>query len=100
MNQFEKTKLLLGLEIDDTGKDSLIELLLEQARDEFLQYTNRDEVPETANNVIIEMAVVKYNLLGTEGLQSQSYSGASEEYANYSPQLIKALNRYRKVKML
>ena len=50
--------------------------------------------------MIIDMAVVKYNLLGTEGLSSQSYSGMSEAYANYSPQLIKSMNRYRKVKTL
>lgn len=50
--------------------------------------------------MIIDMAVVKYNLLGTEGLSSQSYSGMNEAYANYSPQLIKSMNRYRKVKTL
>ena len=96
----EKLKLLLGIKIDDTSKDALLSILLEQATSELKQYCYREQLPVEANNVIIDMAVVKYNLLGTEGLSSQSYSGMSEAYANYSPQLIKSMNRYRKVKTL
>lgn len=100
MDFLDSVKTMVGIEIDDTGKDALIQLLIEQAKNEFLQYTNRTNVPNEASNVILDMIIVKYNLLGTEGLQSQSYSGMSEAYANYSPQLISSLNRYRKVKTL
>lgn len=96
----EKLKLLLGIKIDDTSKDALLSILLEQATSELKQYCYREQLPKEADNVIIDMAVVKYNLLGTEGLSSQSYSGMNEAYANYSPQLIKSMNRYRKVKTL
>ena len=96
----EKLKLLLGIKIDDTSKDALLSILLEQATSELKQYCYREQLPVEANNVIIDMAVVKYNLLGTEGLSSQSYSGMNEAYSNYSPQLIKSMNRYRKVKTL
>ena len=96
----EKLKLLIGIKIDDTSKDALLSILLEQATSELKQYCYREQLPVEANNVIIDMAVVKYNLLGTEGLSSQSYSGMNEAYANYSPQLIKSMNRYRKVKTL
>ena len=96
----EKLKLLIGIKIDDTSKDALLSILLEQATSELKQYCYREQLPVEANNVIIDMAVVQYNLLGTEGLSSQSYSGMNEAYANYSPQLIKSMNRYRKVKTL
>lgn len=96
----EKLKLLIGIKIDDTSKDALLSILLEQATSELKQYCYREQLPVEANNVIIDMAVVKYNLLGTEGLSSQSYSGMNEAYANYPPQLIKSMNRYRKVKTL
>ena len=96
----EKLKLLIGIKIDDTSKDALLSILLEQATSELKQYCYRDQLPVEANNVIIDMAVVKYNLLGTEGLSSQSYNGMNEAYANYPPQLIKSMNRYRKVKTL
>ena len=96
----EKLKLLIGIKIDDTSKDALLSILLEQATSELKQYCYREQLPVEANNVIIDMAVVKYNLLGTEGLSSQSYNGMNEAYANYPPQLIKSMNRYRKVKTL
>lgn len=96
----EKLKLLIGIKIDDTSKDALLSILLEQATSELKQYCYRDQLTKEADNVIIDMAVVKYNLLGTEGLSSQSYSGMNEAYANYPPQLIKSMNRYRKVKTL
>lgn len=96
----DKIKLLIGIAATDTTKDSLIQLLLDQAESEFLQYTNQSEMPQSAGNIIIEMAIIKYNLIGSEGLASQSYSGMSETYSQYPPQLIKAMNRYRKVVLL
>ena len=96
----EKLKLLLGIKIDDTSKDALLSILLEQATSELKQYCYREQLPVEANNVIIDMAVVKYNLLGTEGLSSQSYSGLNEEYAYYQRQLINSFNLYSMVKTL
>lgn len=100
MTQLQKVKLLIGIAVSDTSKDNLIDLLLEQAKNEFLEYCHRDDIPDRADNVVIDMAVIKYNLLGSEGLSNQSYSGLSESYANYPPQLLHALNRYRKAVIL
>lgn len=93
-----KVKVLAG--IADNSRDDLIDLYVEQAQDEFLQYCNRQDIPASAQNVIVDMVVVKYNLNGTEGLQSQSFSGASETYGSYPEPLIRALNHYRKVRLL
>ena len=100
MELIDKVKLYLNIPIDDTSKDNLLLLLIEQSQNEFLAYCNRDDVPALAANVLIDMCVIKYNLMGQEGYASTSFSGTSETIANYPPQLIKALNRWRKVKML
>lgn len=96
MTILEKIKLMVGVE----DKDSLLTLLIEQAQAEFKQHTNRKDIPEEADNVIMDMVIVKYNLLGTEGLSAQSYSGMSETYANYAPQLKAAIARYKKVRIV
>ena len=88
-------KLILGI-TDDT-KDSVLNLLLDYATTEFAQYCHISEVPLSAQNIIVGMASIKYNLLGSEGLGSQSYSGLAETYDHYPPELIKAMNRYRRV---
>lgn len=100
MELIDKVKVYLSIPIDDTSKDNLLLLLISQSQDEFCAYCNRDDVPTLAANAIIDMVVIKYNLLGQEGYASTSFSGASETIANYPPQLVKALNRWRKVKML
>lgn len=100
MEIIDKVKLYLNIPIDDTSKDNLLLLIIEQSQNEFLAYCNRDDVPALAANVLIDMCVIKYNLMGQEGYASTSFSGVSETIANYPPQLIKSLNRWRKVKML
>ena len=100
MEIIDKVKLYLNIPIDDTSKDNLLLLLIEQSQDEFLAYCNRDDVPALAANVLIDMCIIKYNLMGQEGYASTSFSGVNETIANYPPQLIKSLNRWRKVKLL
>lgn len=97
MTIYEKLKIMIGVGDD---KDSLLQLLVESAESEFLQHTNQPEVPVSAQNIILDMAIVKYNLIGTEGLSSQSYSGASESYAHYPSELKTAIRRYAKIKTL
>ena len=100
MEIIDKVKLYIGIPIDDTSKDNLLLLLIEQSQTEFCAYCNREDVPTLANGAIVDMCVIKYNLMGQEGYASTSFSGASETIANYPPQLKKSLNRWRKVKML
>lgn len=100
MELIDKVKLYLNIPVDDTSKDNLLLLLIEQSENEFLAYCNRVDVPTLAANAIIDMCVVKYNIMGQEGYASTSFSGVSESIANYPPQLIKSLNRWRKVKMI
>ena len=86
-------KLLLG--IGDASKDTLLSLLLEQAKDEAIAYTNNEELAE---NLIVQMAIYKYNRLGTEGLNSENYSGVSFNYmSDYPDNLVKQLRRYKKL---
>ena len=69
----EKVKLLLG--ITDNSKDDLLTFLIEQA-----------------------IVVYNYNRLGTEGLDSEGYSGVSLNYsADYPEPIIRALKAKRKL---
>lgn len=95
----DKLKLMLG--ITDNAKDTLLNLILDIVIQEFLDYTNRDDIPDGANAVALQMAVIQYNRIGSQGLASQGYSGVSESYIDGYPQNIrKQLNRYRKMKAI
>ena len=89
----EKMKLLLG--IGDASKDTLLSLLLATAEDEAKDYTNNENISE---NLIVQMAIYKYNRLGTEGLNSENYSGVSFNYmSDYPETIVKQLRRFKKL---
>lgn len=86
-------KLLLG--IKDASKDTLCQVLIQQALDEAIDYTNNENV---SDNLIVQMAIYKYNRLGTEGLNSENYSGVSFNYLNDYPEtIVKQLRRFKKL---
>ena len=91
----ENIKLLLG--ISSTEKDNLLTLLIQQAEDEAKDFTHREDICEL-QSTIERMVVYNYNRIGTEGLNSESYSGTSYNYtSDYPEQILKMLKRYRKI---
>lgn len=91
----EKVKLLLG--IADNTKDDLLTLLIEQAVEEAIVYTHNECVDEL-NTSIIQMVVYKYNRIGTEGVDSEGYSGVSFQYtSDYPENIMRGLRVKRKV---
>ena len=91
----EKVKLLLG--IADNTKDDLLTLLIEQAVEEAIVYTHNECVDEL-NTSIIQMVVYKYKRIGTEGVDSEGYSGVSFQYtSDYPENIMRGLRAKRKV---
>lgn len=94
----ENIKLLLGITTSD--KDEVLELLISQATTEAKEYTNNENVSRLSP-AILKMVIYNYNRLGTEGLDSEGYSGISYSYsADYPDAVIRLLNKYRKIKTL
>lgn len=94
----ENVKLLLG--ITSADKDELLELLISQATAEAKQMTQNDDT-QALKVVITKMVIYNYNRLGTEGLNSESYSGVSYSYsADYPESLLREISAYRKLRIL
>lgn len=95
----ENIKLLLG--INDNIKDIQITYLINTAKRKALDYCNILELPLAMESIIEELVVIRYNKLGSEGLQSESYSGISQTFLSDIPSDIKQqLNAYRRLKTL
>lgn len=91
--RLEECKLLLGV----TSKDDLLNLLIAQTEDFISDYTHQ-EIENISPNIIDEIVVYRFNLLGSEGLNSESYSGMSFNYNQDLPtHIYKQLNKLRKV---
>lgn len=95
----EDIKILLG-DAAESFSDSLIALVAKQALAEVEAYCNREADIEL-EMVAIRIAILKLNRINTEGLQSQSYSGVSENYIDgYPADILAILNRKRKIKVV
>lgn len=95
----ENVKTLLSIGKFDVEQDELLELLIEEATEDYLNFTNQSDI-SGAESLITRMAAFLYNRRGKEHLQSQSYSGASESYnLDYPDNILRGLKSKRKLVM-
>lgn len=84
--------------ISGCSDDAVATYYVNKAKAEIKAYTKRNDttIESTLGTFVIDLAMCYYNQKGAEGLESQSYSGVSEHYAQGIPQNIKTgLNSYR-----
>ena len=90
MTDLAKLKTLTG-ETDEI----LLGVLLEDAEEFVLAYTNRTQLPDILKRTVRELALYAYNRLGTEGESSRSEGGESYRFDNAPKAVFDVLNRYR-----
>jgi hypothetical protein len=101
MTQLEKLKIRLGIDKNDTSKDDLLNMLLEDAAAEILDYCNRDILLDKMEGLQRELAITYYNRQGSEGEASRSENGVSVSYITEIPEGIKSrLNTFRRLKIV
>ena len=92
----EEIKLMLG-DSASNYSDALISLCYKRALAEVEDYCKR-EADAVMELIAQDIAIIKLNRMGSEGISSQSYSGVSESYVEgYPANIQNALNRKRKV---
>ena len=92
-----KIKMLLGINEADMEKDDLLETLIEMCKDFAANYCGAEYVQQM-DNAVVQMVVYRYGKLGTEGMTSESYNGASFSYADdYPAEVYKALDNVKRI---
>lgn len=78
----DNLKMMLGLDTLETDIDDKLNFILSgvEARLKFL--LGGIEPPEEMNYIIIDVALKRFNRIGSEGLSSQSVEGASLTFSN------------------
>lgn len=91
MELVEQVKLITG-----NTNNELIVLMLGKAKSEISAYLGQ-EYDTKYDNIAVDIAVVKLNRLGAEGLASQGYSGASETYLEgYPKEIMQQLDGFKR----
>ena len=90
MDNTEKLKKLTG-----ESDWELLSLLLKDAEEFVLAYTNRSRMTPQLNKPVLDLALIAYNRRGTEGESSRSGGGESYSFDNAQKQIYDILDRYR-----
>ena len=94
MTELEKLQKITG------EKDTeLLSIILDDAREYVLSYTNRRKIPVFLEKTVRDLAVIALNRIGTEGESSRSEGGQSYSFDNAPRYIYDILNRYRLAKV-
>lgn len=77
----ETLKMLLGFTEDDS-RDELLNKLIDLATARLKLLIGGKEPPEELEHIIVELAVARFNRIGSEGLSSHSVEGESLSFAD------------------
>ena len=76
----EDIKTLLGLE--GSERDTLLQTIISITTSRLKVLLGVQTVPEELSYIITEIAVVRYNRIGSEGLSSHSVEGESQSWSD------------------
>lgn len=66
------------LQINDN--DELIYEIVEITKEKILNYINQEELPKELEFILIELAIERFNKIGSEGIASESIDGKNVSY--------------------
>lgn len=75
-------KLLLGIDKNDTSRDDLLKLIIQNTTARLKILLGGIEPPEELNHIILDVAVIRYNRIGSEGLSGHTVEGESMNFAD------------------
>ena len=90
MTDLEKLKILTG-----ESDEKLLSLLLEEAQEFALSYTNRTQIVGGLEKAVRDLAVIALNRMGTEGESGRSGGGETYSFDNAPKHIYDVLDRYR-----
>lgn len=101
MTQLEKLKIRVGISLEDNSKDDLLNVILDDAAAQILDFTNRTELLPKMEGLQKELSIEYYNRQGSEGESSRNEGGVSVSYSTEIPESIKTrLVAYRRLKVV
>jgi hypothetical protein len=76
----EELKELLGIALDDTDCDEKLNLILKHTTARLKLRLGNIDPPEEMDHIIIDVAIMRFNRIGSEGLSSHSVDSESQTF--------------------
>jgi hypothetical protein len=75
-------KLMLGIATNDTDRDALLNLIISSATARLKTLLGGVEPTESLNYIIVDVAIRRFNRIGSEGMESHSIEGESITFSD------------------
>lgn len=75
-------KALLGISADDTDQDGVLQLILRAVKSRLKILLGGIDPPDELNYIILDVAAIRYNRLGSEGLSAHTVEGESQSFSS------------------
>ena len=75
-------KLMLGIAQDDADRDSLLKLIISSATARLTVLLGGVEPPESLDYIIVDVAIRRFNRIGSEGMESHTVEGESVTFSD------------------
>lgn len=75
-------KTMLGIAADETDLDLKLNLIINNATTRLKRLIGGIEPPKELNDIILEVAIIRFNRIGSEGLASHSVEGESLSFTD------------------
>ena len=76
-------KMMLGIEANDTDEDVKLNLILSYTKSRLKLLLGGIEPPEEMNHIVLDVAIMRFNRIGSEGLSSHSVEGESFSFSEH-----------------
>ena len=76
----DNLKLMLGIDKNDNDQDDKLNLIISNTTSRLKLLLGGIEPPEALNHIILEVAIIRFNKIGSEGMASHSVEGESNNY--------------------
>lgn len=96
-------KILLGISESDTSQDAKLNLILSGTTSRLKALLGGQDPPEDLNYIITDVAVIRFNRIGSEGFSSHSVEGESlsfsdDDFAGYREDIQAYLDSQKEAK--
>jgi hypothetical protein len=75
-------KMMLGIELTDTSLDAKLKLIISRITARLKMLLGGIEPPEELDYIILDVAIIRFNRIGSEGMASHSVEGESLTFAD------------------
>lgn len=78
----DNLKMMLGISADDTDLDPKLKLILSNTTARLKLLLGGIDPPEEMDHIILDVAIMRFNRIGSEGLTSHSVEGESLSFSD------------------